>query len=114
MNSTLFAYGALFLAILNEILGTTFLAKSEQFTKLVPSVATVLFYVAAFYLFSLCLKEISLGIAYAIWAALGIVITAIVGYIVFKQPLDTPAMIGIAMIIGGVIIINAFSQSAGH
>lgn len=114
MNSIIIAYTALGFAIVNEVLGTTFLAKSEQFTKLTPSILTVLFYGASFYLLSIALKGIPLGIAYAIWAGLGIVLTAVIGSLVFKQVLDLPAMLGIALIVGGVVVINVFSQSTGH
>lgn len=114
MNSIVLAYVALGFAIVNEVLGTTFLAKSEQFTKLMPSVLAVLFYCASFYLLSIALKGVSLGIAYAIWAGLGIVLTAVIGKVVFNQALDMPAMLGIALIVSGVVVINVFSQSTGH
>ena len=114
MNPVFIAYATLTFAIISEVLGTTFLAKSEQFSKLTPSILTVLFYGGSFYLLSVALKTIPLGIAYAIWAGLGIVLTAIIGSYIFKQSLDIPAMIGIGLIVSGVIVINLFSQSAGH
>lgn len=79
-----------------------------------PSIVTILFYGASFYLLSVALKGIPLGVAYAIWAGLGIVLTAIIGSLVFKQMLDTPAILGIGLIVAGVVVINVFSQSAGH
>src|SRR5690606_602741 len=74
----------------------------------------VVLFCIAFYLLSQVIKVIPLGIAYAIWAGVGIVLTAIVGYVIFKQALDLPAFIGIALIISGVVVINLFSQTAGH
>ena len=71
-------------------------------------------YTGAFYFLSMVLRNIPLGIAYAIWSGAGIVLVALVGWLVFKQHLDAPAIIGIGMIIGGVLVINLFSASAGH
>ena len=114
MNNVLLAYGLLSLAIISEVIGSTFLVKSEGFTKLVPSLMVVVLFSIAFYLLSQVIKTIPLGIAYAIWAGVGIVLTGIVGFVMFKQTLDTPAMIGIALIVAGVVVINLFSQSTGH
>jgi small multidrug resistance pump len=75
---------------------------------------TVGAYVASFLLFSLTLRTIPVGIAYAIWAGLGIVLIAVIGWLWFKQPLDAPALIGLALIVGGVVVVNAFSQSVPH
>lgn len=74
----------------------------------------VILFSVAFYLLSQVIKTIPLGIAYAIWGGVGIVLTAIIGYVVFKQTLDVPALIGIALIVFGVAVINLFSQSTGH
>ena len=114
MNNVFLAYGLLALAIISEVIGSTFLVKSEGFTRLMPSLMVVLLFSIAFYLLSQVIKTIPLGIAYAIWAGVGIVLTGIVGFVVFKQTLDTPAMIGIALIVAGVVVINLFSQSTGH
>ena len=114
MNPILIGYGFLALAIIFEVLGTTFLVKSEQFTRLVPTLLTAVLYVFSFYFLTQTLRTIPLGVAYAIWGGVGIVLTAIVGFVIFKQSIDTPAVIGIAMIISGVIVINVFSQTAGH
>lgn len=114
MNPATWAYFLLGLAIIAEVTGSTFLVKSEGFTRLWPSLAVVVLFCIAFYLLSQVIKVIPLGIAYAIWAGVGIILTAIVGYIVFKQVLDLPAFIGIALIISGVVVINLFSQAAGH
>lgn len=114
MNSLVFAYILLGLAIISEVTGSTFLVKSEGFTKIGPSIAVVILFSFAFYLLSQVIKVIPLGIAYAIWAGVGIILTAIIGYFIFKQSLDIPALIGIGLIISGVVVINLFSSSAGH
>ena len=108
------AYILLALAIVSEVTGSTFLVKSEGFTQLVPSILVVIFYVISFYLLSQVIKTIPLGIAYAIWAGVGIILTALVGYFIFKQSLDFAAIAGIGLIISGVLVINLFSTSAGH
>lgn len=114
MNPSLLVYGSLAAAIVLEVIGTTFLQKSEQFSKLVPTAAMVLFYVASFYLLSQALKGLPLGIAYAMWSGLGIVLTAAVGLLVFKQSLDMPALAGMGLIIAGVVVMNVFSNSVSH
>ncbi|WP_313034226.1 multidrug efflux SMR transporter [Acinetobacter sp.] len=114
MNPMLLAYILLALAIISEVTGSTFLVKSEGFTQLVPSLLVFIFYVISFYLLSQVLKTIPLGIAYAIWSGVGIVLTALIGFFIFRQSLDLPAVIGIGMIIGGVIVMNVFSKSVGH
>ncbi|MCE9041143.1 DMT family transporter [Parabacteroides distasonis] len=88
--------------------------QSEQFTKLVPSVFTILGYAAAFYCLSVVLKNIPVGIAYAIWSGVGIILIALIGFFVFKQHLDLPAIIGLPLIIAGVVVINVFSNSVSH
>ena len=107
-------YLVLFLAIVFETIATSFLKQSEQFTKLVPSLLTVLGYALAFYCLSFVLKNIPVGIAYAIWSGVGIILIALIGFIVFKQHLDLPAIIGLALIIAGVVVINVFSNSVSH
>ncbi|WP_288688005.1 SMR family transporter [Acinetobacter sp. YH12227] len=114
MNSVMFAYGLLACAIISEVIGSTFLVKSEGFSKLVPSLVVVVLFSLAFYLLSQVIKVIPLGIAYAIWAGVGIVLTALIGYFIFRQSLDIPAMLGIALIVAGVVVINLFSNSTGH
>ena len=108
------SYGALLAAIVLEVIGTTFLQKSEQFTKLVPTLVMAGCYVGAFYFLSLCLKTIPVGLAYAIWSGLGIVLISLIGWRVFGQALDLPAMIGLALIIAGVMVVNLFSKSMPH
>ncbi|AOA59982.1 QacE family quaternary ammonium compound efflux SMR transporter [Acinetobacter larvae] len=108
------AYILLAIAIVSEVIGSTFLVKSDSFTKLVPSLIVVICFCIAFYLLSQVVKVIPLGIAYAIWAGVGIILTAIIGFFVFKQSLDFAALCGIALIICGVVVINLFSSTAGH
>ena len=102
------------LAILAETIGTTALQASQQFTRLGPSVIVVIAYALAFYLLALALRTIPVGIAYAVWSGLGIVCIAAIGWVVFGQRLDAPALIGIAMILGGILVIHLFSASATH
>lgn len=114
MSPIMLAYGALGGAIVFEVVGSTCLQKSEQFTRLGPSLATVVFYLSSFYCLSQALKSIPLGIAYAVWAGLGMVLTAVAGAVVLGQKLDAGALAGIALIIGGVVVMNLFSQSVAH
>ena len=104
----------LFIAILLETVGTSMLKMSEQFSKLFPTLLTIIAYIGAFYFLSLTLKSIPVGIAYALWSGIGIIIISFIGYFFFKQSLDLPAIIGLALIITGVVIINVFSQSTTH
>ena len=108
------AYLYLTIAIVAEVIATNALKASEEFTKLVPSIVVVVGYGAAFYFLALVLKVIPVGVAYAIWAGMGIVLVAIVAAIVFKQVPDLPAIIGMLLIISGVVIINVFSQTLPH
>ena len=114
MNPVLLAYAMLALAIALEVTGSTFLVKSESFTKLWPSVAVVVLFSMAFYLLSQVIKVIPLGIAYAIWAGVGIVLSGLIGFFVFRQSLDVAAMVGIGLIVSGVVVINLFSNATGH
>lgn len=114
MSPVTVAYASLFLAIVCEVTGSAYLQRSEQFSKLLPSALTVIFYACSFYLLSQALKAVPLGVAYAIWAGLGIVLTALVSVLVFKQSLDTSAMLGIGLIISGVVVMQAFSTSVSH
>jgi len=107
-------YIYLALAILLEVTGSSFLQASKGFSKPIPTVVMVIAYVACFYFLSQALKTIPLGVAYAIWAGLGIVLTAGVSVLIFKQRLDLPAIVGMALIIAGVVVINAFSKTAAH
>ncbi|MFV0521914.1 MAG: DMT family transporter [Mangrovibacterium sp.] len=99
------------LAILLEVVGSNFMKASEGFSKLLPTVITIVSYTTCFFFFSQALKSIPLGIAYAIWGGLGIVLTAIISVVIFKQSLDIPAIIGIVLIVAGVLVMNFFSKS---
>lgn len=107
-------YLYLAIAIVCEVVATTSLKASESFTKLVPSLLVVAGYGGAFYLLSLCLERMSLGVVYAIWSGLGVVLVAAVGAVVYKQMLDLPAVIGMALIVAGVLVLNLFSKSVTH
>ncbi|HAO25046.1 MULTISPECIES: SMR family transporter [unclassified Methylophaga] len=102
------------IAIIAEVFGTSFLKASEGFTRFWPSIAVILGYSVAFYFLALSLKVIPVGIAYAIWAGIGVVLIALIGWIVFGQKLDTAAIIGISMILVGVVVLNVFSNSITH
>lgn len=102
------------IAITGEVIGTSALKASEGFTRLGPSVLTGIGYVVAFYFLALTLKTIPVGIAYAIWAGVGIVLIALIGFFVFGQRLDWAALFGIGLIIAGVIVINTLSNSVSH
>ena len=108
------SYVFLALAIIAEVTGTTALNMSQQFTKPVPSVVTVLAYAAAFYLLSLSLRTIPMGVAYAVWSGVGIVLIAVIGAVAFRQVPDLPAVIGMVLIIAGVLIINLMSRMSVH
>ncbi|REA56494.1 QacE family quaternary ammonium compound efflux SMR transporter [Dyadobacter luteus] len=105
-------YVFLSLAIVLEVIGSSFMKASDGFTKLLPSTIFVIAYLSCFYFLSLALKTIPLGIAYAIWAGLGIVLTVGVSVVIFKQKIDMAAIIGIAFIVAGVVIMNFFSKTA--
>jgi small multidrug resistance pump len=107
-------YVYLGLAIVAEVAATSALKSAEGFTRLVPSLVVVVGYGAAFFLLSLTLNSIPVGIAYAIWSGVGVVLVSLFGWVFYQQGLDTPALIGVAMIIAGVIVINAFSKSVAH
>ena len=104
-------YLYLFIAILAEVIATSALKSAEGFTKLGPSLLVVIGYGAAFYLLSLVLRHMTVGVAYAIWSGVGIVLVALVGFVVFREVPDTPAIIGMGMIITGVTVIHAFSNT---
>lgn len=99
------------IAIVAEVIGTSFLKSSEGMTRLWPSLAVTVSYVIAFYFLSLTLKTLPLGIAYAVWAGVGMALIALSGYVVFGQSLDLPAIAGISLIIAGVAVINLFSSN---
>ncbi len=107
-------YVYLALAIVAEVTATTALPSSQGFTRPLPSAVVAVGYAAAFYFLSLCLQQMSVGIAYAIWAAAGIVLIAILGLLVHGQRLDAPAVIGLGLIVAGVVVINVWSGMQLH
>ena len=107
-------YIYLCLAVLAETIGTSALQASQQFTKPLPSLIVVVAYSIAFYLLGLTLKSMPVGIVYAIWSGLGIFFIALIGFVVFGQKLDGPAMFGMAMILAGILVIHLFSKTAQH
>ncbi|WP_298499485.1 SMR family transporter [uncultured Maritimibacter sp.] len=107
-------YILLFFAVVAETIGTTALQASQQFTRLGPSIVVVVAYAVAFVLLGWTLKFLPVGIAYAMWSGLGIVLIALIGFAVFGQKLDLPALLGMAMILGGILVIHLFSKATPH
>lgn len=108
------AYGYLAIAIIAEVIGTAALKASEGFNNSLASVICVVGYGTAFYCLSLVLKTLPVGITYAIWSGMGIVLIAIVSAVLFKQIPDWPAILGMTLIMAGVIVINLYSNTSGH
>ncbi|MCW0234149.1 MAG: SMR family transporter [Ferrovibrio sp.] len=108
------AYLYLGIAIFAEVIATSLLKASAEFTKVWPSIGTVVGYGIAFYCLSLALRSIPVGITYAIWSGIGIVLIAAIGWIVYGEKLDAAALLGCGLIIAGVAVINLFSKTAGH
>ena len=107
-------YFLLAIAILAEVIATSSLKASENFTKLTPSLLVVGGYAVAFLCLSLTLKTIPIGIAYAIWSGVGVALIAIIGWLAYGQRLDLPAIIGLCLIVAGVTTINLFSKTSAH
>lgn len=107
-------YLYLAVAIVAEVIATSALKASDGLTKLWPIVVMVLGYGVAFGGLAFTVKTMNLGIAYAIWAGVGIVLISLVGWVLYKQTLDTPALVGMGLIISGVVVINLFSKSVTH
>jgi small multidrug resistance pump len=97
-----------------EVIATTSLKAADGFTRPVPTVIVVVGYAIAFYCLSLTLRTMPVGIAYAIWSAVGIVLIATIGWVFYRQALDAPAIIGIALIVVGVLVVNLFSKTITH
>ena len=108
------AYAVLTVAIVFEVIGTSMLMLSQQFTRFWPTLGMGASYLVSFYFLSQALKFLPLGLAYALWSGLGIILTLGVGIVVFRQIPDLPAVVGIALILAGVVVINGFSQATGH
>ncbi|MBN9243326.1 MAG: multidrug efflux SMR transporter [Mesorhizobium sp.] len=107
-------YLYLLVAIVFEVLATTALKETQGFTRLVPSLATVVGYGLAFYFLSLPLRTMPVGIVYALWCGAGIILITAIGWLWFRQQLDLPALAGMALIMAGVVVINLFSKTVAH
>lgn len=107
-------YLYLTVAIVAEVIATSLLKATNEFTRLWPSIAVIAGYGVSFYFLTLTLKTFPIGITYAIWSGLGIVLVSTVAYFIYQQKLDFAAIIGISLIIAGVIVINLFSKSVVH
>lgn len=105
------AYLYLLIAVVAEVIATSALNASKGFTQPIPSTITCIGYLIAIYFLALTMKSIPMGITYALWSGAGIVFISTIGWVVFKQQLDTAAMIGLAFILFGIVIINIFSNS---
>jgi len=108
------SYFYLALAIAAEVAGTSLLKVTEEFTKLIPTTFLVIFYVISFWLMTLALRDLPLGVVYAVWSGLGIVLVAIIGAFVYKEVPDLASIIGMALIISGVVVMHLFSKSIQH
>ena len=102
------------IAIVSEVTATSALKASNGFTRLAPSLVVVLGYASAFYFLSLTIRTIPIGVTYAVWSGVGIVLVAIIGWLLYGQKLDLPAVIGMALIIAGIVILNLFSKMSPH
>ena len=107
-------YLSLLLAIILETIATISLKKTEQFQELVPSIICIMGYLGAFYFLSLTLKTMPVGIVYAIWSGIGIVLITLAGIFIFQQKPDLPAIIGMSLIVSGVVCIQLFSKMNAH
>ncbi|MHA6344965.1 DMT family transporter [Roseivivax sp. CAU 1761] len=107
-------YAMLAAAIVAEVVATSALARSENFTRLWPSAITVLGYGLAFYFLSYPIRVLPTGLIYAIWSGLGIVLITLVAWLWFGERLDAPAIAGLGLILAGVLVINLFSGSLQH
>ncbi len=102
------------IAIVSEVLATSALKASEGFTRPWPSLIVVVGYLVAFYCLSLTLRSLPVGVVYAIWSGLCIVLVSVIAWLLFGQKLDLPAIIGMGLIIAGVLVMNLFSRTVAH
>jgi small multidrug resistance pump len=107
-------YLFLAIAIIAEVAATSALKASDEFTEIIPTMIVIVGYGAAFYFMALVLRVLPIGITYAIWSGLGIVLVTVVGFLFYKQALNIPTIIGIGLIISGVVVINIFSTAINH
>ena len=98
------------IAILSEVIATSALKAANGFTRPGPSLAVVLGYASAFYFLSLTLRTIPVGVTYAVWSGVGIVLVAVIGWLVYGQKLDVPGLAGMALIVAGIVVLNLFSK----
>lgn len=101
-------------AIVSEVIATSALKASEGFSRLWPSLIVAAGYISAFYFLSITLKTIPVGVAYAIWSGVGVALVALIAWVFFGQALDTPAIIGLLLIVAGVVVLNVFSKTVSH
>lgn len=101
-------------AIVSEVIATSSLKASDGFSRLWPSLIVVAGYASAFCFLSLTLKTIPVGVAYAVWSGAGVALIALTAWAIFGQKLDTPAIIGLILIVAGVAVINLFSKTVSH
>ena len=102
------------MAIVSEVIATSALKQTQGFTRILPTVITLVGYVIAFFCLSMTLKSVPTGVAYAIWSGAGIVLVSLVAWLINNQKLDLPAMVGMALIIAGVVVMQLFSKVAAH
>lgn len=114
MSAAASTYLFLAIAIVAEVIATTALKAADGFSRLLPSVIVVLGYAVAFYCLSLTLRALPTGVVYAIWSGVGIVLVSLLGWVVYRQTLDLPALLGMGLIMAGVLVINLFSGSSAH
>lgn len=107
-------YVYLLAAIITEVIGTSFLKAADGFANVLPTLVTLAAYACAFFFLSLTLRTVPVGIAYATWSGIGIVLIALIGAILLGQTLDLPAILGMGLIIIGVVVVNMFSKSTVH
>jgi small multidrug resistance pump len=107
-------YAYLAISILAEVIATSALKASEGFTRVLPSAIVAIGYVISFYFLSLTLKVLPVGIVYAIWSGIGIVLISAIGWVLYGQKLDAAAIVGMSLIVAGVLVVNLLSRSTGH
>jgi small multidrug resistance pump len=102
------------IAIVSEVVATSALKAAEGFTRWIPSMFVVVGYASAFFFLSLTLRTIPIGVAYAVWSGVGVVLVSLIGWLLYQQSLDAAALIGIGLIVAGVLVLNLFSRSVVH
>ncbi len=108
------AYLYLLIAIVAEVIATTFLKKSDGFTRFWPSTVSTVGYIITFYFLSLSLRTLNVGVAYGIWCGLGIIFISLLAFFIYGEKLDLAAIVGLGFIIAGVVIINVLSKTVSH